>query len=57
MTERQAVDFDSTLTQANVAYWDSERPEPDPDVCEAVRQAYCSGATVIAWTARSDIPR
>ena len=49
---RLAVDFDNTLTESNVAYWDGERPDPDEAVCEAVRQQYYAGATVIVWTAR-----
>jgi hydroxymethylpyrimidine pyrophosphatase-like HAD family hydrolase len=52
MSNRLAVDFDNTLTTDNVAYWDDERPEPDDDVVEAVRQRYYAGDTVIVWTAR-----
>lgn len=50
--ERLAVDFDNTLTQEGVRYWDGERAEPDEGVCEAVRRHYHSGGTVIVWTAR-----
>lgn len=34
---RLMVDFDATLTVENVEYWNGERPEPDDDVVEAVR--------------------
>jgi len=50
--DRLAVDFDNTLTESNVEYWNGERPDPDPDVVEAVNDAYKSGTTVIVWTAR-----
>lgn len=50
--QRVAVDFDNTLTEDNVAYWAGERPEPDPDVCEATQKAYYEGHTIIVWTAR-----
>lgn len=50
--KRIAVDFDNTLTEDNVAYWEGERPEPDEAVVEAVRELYHSGHTVIIWTAR-----
>lgn len=53
VTDRLAVDFDNTLTTSNVAYWDGEVPEPDETVCEAVRQHYYSGGTVIVWTSRA----
>ena len=46
------VDFDNTLTEDNVEYWNGERPCPDHDVLEATRQAYHDGFTVIVWTAR-----
>lgn len=52
MPGRLAVDFDNTLTEVNVAYWDGEREEPDERVCEAVRRHYHRGGTVIVWTAR-----
>lgn len=46
------VDFDNTLTQDNVRYWEGERPEPNQDVVDAVRDHYHAGGTVIVWTAR-----
>ena len=46
------VDFDNTITRSNVEYWNGERPRPDHDVAESVRQAYYQGWTVIVWTAR-----
>jgi hypothetical protein len=46
------IDFDNTLTQSNVAYWDDERPTPDDAVCQAVREHYYEGGTVVVWTAR-----
>lgn len=49
---RLGVDFDNTLTEDNVAYWADERPEPDVDVIQAVREHYFAGGTVIIWTAR-----
>jgi len=49
---RIAVDFDGTLTQSNVAYWDGERPEVDTKTAEYVRNKYHAGNTVIVWTAR-----
>jgi len=52
MPERVGVDFDNTLTADDVAYWDGERPEPNAQVCSAVRKRYYSGDTVIVWTAR-----
>jgi hypothetical protein len=52
MADRLLVDFDNTLTTGDVAYWDGERPKPDHDVLEAVRQHYYEGGTVIVWTAR-----
>ena len=52
MTDRLAVDFDGTLTQGDVAYWEGERPEPDEAVVEAAREHYHSGGTLIVWTAR-----
>lgn len=52
MTMRVLVDFDNTLTQDDVEYWNGEREEPDQDVVDAVRSRYHDGATVIVWTAR-----
>jgi len=52
MTERLLVDFDNTLTQDDVEYWNGEREEPDEDVVDYVRGRYHDGATVIVWTAR-----
>ena len=52
MSERLLVDFDNTLTEDNVAYWEGERPEPDDTVVEAVTEQYHRGKTVIVWTAR-----
>jgi hypothetical protein len=46
------ADFDNTLTEDNVKYWTGERPEPDQDVVDAVRDYYHAGGTVIVWTAR-----
>ena len=46
------VDFDNTLTESNVAYWDGERPRPDHDVVESTRNAYYKHHVVIIWTAR-----
>lgn len=46
------VDFDNTLTEDDVAYWDGEVPEPDGAVCEAVRRYYYDGWCVVVWTAR-----
>ncbi len=46
------VDFDNTITQGNVEYWEGELPKPDHDTVESVRQAYYQGYTVIVWTAR-----
>jgi len=50
--DRVFVDFDNTLTEDNVRYWDGERPEPDGGVIEAINQRYHDGATVVVWTAR-----
>lgn len=52
MTDRYAIDFDGTLTNGSVAWWNGEREEPDEAVCEVVRQCYYEGNTVIVWTAR-----
>lgn len=52
MTERLFVDFDNTLTEDNVEYWNGERPEPDVDVVQRVREHYHTGGTVVVWTAR-----
>jgi len=46
------IDFDATLTQGNVEYWNGERPQPDESVCEAVRQKYYDYDIIIVWTAR-----
>lgn len=50
--QRIGVDFDNTLTENNVEYWNGERPEPDEDIVEWVRQRYYDGDTIIIWTAR-----
>lgn len=50
--DRLGVDFDNTLTTGDCRYWDGEVPEPDEAVCEAVREHYRSGGTVVVWTAR-----
>jgi len=50
--DRVAVDFDNTLTESNVEYWNDERPEPDRHMCAWVRQQYYRGKTVLIWTAR-----
>lgn len=52
MPNRLNVDFDNTLTSGDVAYWDGERADPDPDVCDYVRDHYHGGGTVVVWTAR-----
>jgi len=52
MTDRIAVDFDNTLTESDVAYWEGERPDPDIEVCAAVKERYHAGDTIIIWTAR-----
>jgi hydroxymethylpyrimidine pyrophosphatase-like HAD family hydrolase len=52
MSDRLCVDFDNTLTTDNVRYWEGERPDPDDAVCQAVREYYHAGGTVIVWTAR-----
>lgn len=52
MTKRVLVDFDNTLTKDDVEYWNGEREEPDEAVCEATRQCYFAGNTIIVWTAR-----
>lgn len=52
MSERLLVDFDNTLTDDDVAYWEGERPDPDEAVCRAVREHYRNGGTVVVWTAR-----
>jgi hypothetical protein len=46
------VDFDETLTDGPVAWWDDEREAPDPDLVKYVRRHYHSGGVVIVWTAR-----
>lgn len=51
-SNRVFVDFDNTLTKDNVRYWEGERPEPDEEVIETVRECYHSGYTVVIWTAR-----
>lgn len=50
--DRLMVDFDNTLTDGDCAYWRGEDPDPDEAVCEAVRQHYYQGGTVVVWTAR-----
>lgn len=52
MTDRLMVDFDNTLTEADVAYWEGERETLAERVGEYVRQHYHDGGTVIVWTAR-----
>jgi len=46
------VDFDGTITQDNVEYWNGERPQPDEAVIQAVREHYHNHGLVIVWTAR-----
>jgi len=46
------VDFDNTLTDGNVRYWQGERAEPDDDVVDAIRDLYHNGAHIVVWTAR-----
>jgi len=46
------VDFDNTLTQDNVQYWNDERPQPDEAVIQAVREHYYDYGLVVVWTAR-----
>lgn len=52
MTDRINVDFDNTLTEDDVAYWEGEVPDPDEAICAWVRQRYYEGNTIIVWTAR-----
>ena len=52
MTDRVAFDFDNTLTTGDCQYWTGERPEPDPNMLDAVRDRYHAGDTVLIWTAR-----
>lgn len=49
---RLFIDFDNTITADNVEYWNGEQPEPDEAVCQAVREHYHDGWTVVIWTAR-----
>jgi len=46
------VDFDNTLTDGDVEYWNGERPEPNEQMCEWTRQRYYDGHTIVVWTAR-----
>lgn len=57
MTRRIAVDFDNTLTQENVEYWNDEQPEPDETVIAWVNQRYFDGDTILIWTARPESVR
>lgn len=50
--QRINIDFDNTLTESDVRYWDGERPEPDDAMVQWARQQYHDGNTVIIWTAR-----
>ena len=50
--KRIAVDFDNTITEGNVAYWDDELPTVNDDVREKVLGLYHDGHTIIVWTAR-----
>lgn len=47
-----AVDFDGTLTQGDVMYWDGEEPDLDEQIADYVRQHYYDGGIVLVWTAR-----
>lgn len=49
---RIAVDFDNTITNGDVAYWDDELPTVNDDVQEKVLDFYHRGHTIIVWTAR-----
>lgn len=51
---RVAVDFDGTITESNVAFWDGEQPEPDKEMIEWINQRYFAGDTVLIWTARDE---
>jgi hydroxymethylpyrimidine pyrophosphatase-like HAD family hydrolase len=52
MPGRLFIDFDNTLTEGDVEYWNDERPEPDQEVVDAVLEYYHNGGTVVVWTAR-----
>jgi hydroxymethylpyrimidine pyrophosphatase-like HAD family hydrolase len=47
-----AVDFDNTITDDNVRYWEGERPEPNHHVRQLVRDIYHNHGHVLIWTAR-----
>ena len=46
------VDFDGTITQGNIEYWNGETPQPDEAVIQAVREHYYNHGLVVVWTAR-----
>lgn len=50
--DRVLVDFDNTLTQDEVAWWNDEPEEPDEAVIAAINELYTQGKTIIVWTAR-----
>ena len=54
MTDRIAVDFDNTLTQDDVEYWNDERPKPDTDMVQWVNEQYFADHTILIWTARPE---
>jgi hypothetical protein len=49
---RIAVDFDNTITNGDVDYWDGELPTVNDDVREKVLDLYHRRHTIIVWTAR-----
>lgn len=51
---RYAFDFDNTITEDDVRYWDGEQPEPDEDVINEINNVYFDGHTVLIWTARPE---
>lgn len=50
--DRVMVDFDNTLTDSDVAWWEDELEEPNDAMVEAVDELYARGKTIIVWTAR-----
>jgi len=46
------IDFDNTLTEGDVNYWEGERPTPNEDMVEWARQQYHDHNTIVIWTAR-----
>lgn len=55
--KRVAVDFDGTITQGEVAFWDGEEPEPNQEVIDWVNEQYFAGHSVFIWTARDESRR